>query len=380
MKKLLFRKFLKDNLKLFSAILLSVGSIVWIMQSVGFLDFVTEDGHGLKIYMAYALLNFPKIIHRILPFIFFISLFYQLIQYEKKNELLIYWVYGVKKIEIINTIIIYSFLLCLLQVFLGSYVSPKGQDEARSFIRNSNMDFFPSIIREGKFVDAINGLTLFIEKKNNLGIYENIFLKDDLGSGEKGEKSQIIYAKEAELINDKENRYFKLYNGQLIKTEGNQINFINFDSINFSLSKFGTKSTTYPKIQEVNILLLLNCLIHEFKNEIDKFSHPDLGCTSNSIKNIKQEFLKRVYMPFYIPLIALITCLLILRSKENKDYEFFKLFIFFLVFFIIVLSEISLRYSSVNIYGLFFYLIFPIILFFTIYIYLIMHFKYKINL
>ena len=378
MKKLLFRKFIKDNIKLFSAILFSIGSIVWIIQSVGFLDFVTEDGHGLKIYMAYTLLNFPKIIHRILPFIFFISLFYQLIQYEKKNELLIYWVYGVKKIEIINSVIVYSFLLCLFQVFLGSYVSPKGQNEARSFIRNSNMDFFPSIVREGKFVDAIDGLTVFIEKKNNFGIYENIFLKDDLGKSTKGTKSQIIYAKEAELINDKDNRYFKLYNGQLIKTEGNQSNFINFDTINFSLSKFGTRSTTYPKIQEINILLLLSCLIHEFKNEIDKFSHPDLGCSLNSIKNIKQEFLKRIYMPLYIPLIALITCLLILKSKENKDYEFFKLLIFFLVFFIIVISEIFLRYSSVNIYGLFFYLTFPIALFFTVYIYLLIHFRYKI--
>ena len=379
MKKLLFRKFIKDNIKLFSAILFSIGSIVWIIQSVGFLDFVTEDGHGLKIYMAYTLLNFPKIIHRILPFIFLISLFYQLIQYEKKNELLIYWVYGVKKIELINNIIIYSFLLCLFQVFLGSYVSPKGQNEARSFIRNSNMDFFPSIVREGKFVDAIDGLTVFIEKKNDFGIYENVFLKDDLGGGnKKGTKSQIIYAKQAELINDIENRYFKLYNGQLIKIEGDQINFINFDTINFSLSKFSTKSTTYPKIQEVNIQLLLSCLIHEFKNEIDKFSHPDLGCTLNSIKHIKQEFLKRVYMPVYIPLIALITCLLILRSKENKDYESFKLLIFFLVFFIIVLSEISLRYTSVSIYGLFFYLIFPFALFFTIYTYLLIHFRYKI--
>jgi len=83
-------------------------------------------------------------------------------------------------------------------------------------------------------------------------------------------------------------------------------------------------------------------------------------------------------MPLYIPLIALITCLLILRSKEDRDYEFFKLLIFFSVFFIIVVSEIFLRYSSVSIYGLFFYLIFPIALFFTIYTYLLIHFKYKI--
>jgi lipopolysaccharide export system permease protein len=378
MKKLLFQKFIKDNLKLFSVILLSIGSIVWIIQSVGFLEFVTEDGHGLKIYMAYTLLNFPKIIHRILPFIFFISLFYQLIQYEKRNELLIYWVYGIKKIEIINNIIIYSFLLCLLQVLLGSYLSPKSQDQARSFIRNSNMDFFPSLIREGKFVDAIHGLTIFVEKKNNLGIYENIYLKDDSENNGINTKSQVIYAKQAKLINNDQNRYFKLYKGQLIKINGKKINFINFDSINFSLSKFNTRTTTYPKIQEVNILVLLKCLTYDFKNKIKKFFHPKLGCTPSSVKNIKQEFLKRIYMPLYIPLIALITCLLILKSKENKDYQFFKLFLFFLVFFIIIVSEISLRYSTVNIYGMFFYLIFPVLLFFAIYIYLTIYFKSKI--
>ena len=77
MKKLLFQKFMLDNFKMFSIIVFSIGSIVWIIQSVNFLDFVTEDGHSFKIYFYYSLLNFPKIIQRILPFVFFISLFYQ---------------------------------------------------------------------------------------------------------------------------------------------------------------------------------------------------------------------------------------------------------------------------------------------------------------
>ena len=78
MKKLLFQKFLKDTLKFFIIICLSIGSIVWVIQAVGFLDFVTEDGHSLYVYFAYSLLNFPKLIHRILPFVFFISLYYQI--------------------------------------------------------------------------------------------------------------------------------------------------------------------------------------------------------------------------------------------------------------------------------------------------------------
>ena len=55
-------------------------------------DFVTQDGHGLKTYFSYIVLNFPKIIHRIIPFIF-LSL-YVLTDYEIRNELLIYWTFG----------------------------------------------------------------------------------------------------------------------------------------------------------------------------------------------------------------------------------------------------------------------------------------------
>ena len=84
MKKILIIKFIKDTLKLFVMITLTMGLIVWIIQAVNFLDFVTEDGHGLSVYFLYSIFNFPKIIHRILPFVFFISLFYQIIKYEKK--------------------------------------------------------------------------------------------------------------------------------------------------------------------------------------------------------------------------------------------------------------------------------------------------------
>ncbi len=378
MKKLLFRKFLKDNLKLFTAIILSIGSIVWVIQSVGFLDIVTEDGHSFKVYFFYSLLNFPKIIHRILPFVFFITLFYQITKYENNNELLVFWIHGVKKIQLINIIIIYSILLGLFQVILGGYISPIGQDKARSFIRSSNLDFFPSIIREGKFVDTVENLTIFIEKKNENGDFENIFLKDDTEGSVKN-KSQVIFAKRAKLINDENNRYFKLFDGKLIKTQNNKIDVFEFESIDFSLLKFATKSTTFPKVQEVNINILLKCLIYEAKNKLNKFKYTNiLGCNSNAVKNIKQEVFKRLYMPIYIPLIALMTCLLILKSKENKTYRSLKFLIFFIIFFIIIISETSLRYSTVNNFGFLFFVFFPLLVFFSIYVNLIINFRNKI--
>ena len=138
MKKLLFQKFLKDTLKFFVIMCFSISLIVWVIQAVGYLDIVIEDGHSFYIYFSYVVLNFPKIIHRILPFVFFISLFYQISQYEIKNELLVFWTNGINKIQFIYVIIFYSIFITLFQILLGSFISPIGQNEARSFIRKSN--------------------------------------------------------------------------------------------------------------------------------------------------------------------------------------------------------------------------------------------------
>jgi len=272
----------------------------------------------------------------------------------------------------------YSVLLALAQIVLGGFIAPKSQDTARSFIRNSNLDFFASIISPGKFVDTVENLTIFIEKKNKLDLYENIYLKDDLKDNEEGVKSQIIFAKRAKLINEKDKRYFKLVDGKLIKLKDREIETIEFESINFDLSKFVTKTTTFPKLQEVNAKILIKCIINEYKGELYKFKdYKYISCNQNAVVEIKQEILKRFYSPIYIPVIALITCLLILRSKEDKKYEFFKFLLFSTIFFVIIISEVSLRYSSNNTMGMLFFTLFPILVFFSAYCILIKNTNHK---
>lgn len=372
MKKILFQKFIKDTLKLFITIAFVLGLIVWVIQAVNFLDFVTEDGHSLYVYFSYSALNFPKIIHRILPFVFFISLFYQILKYESKNELLIFWTNGVKKIQFINVVIFYSLLVTIFQIFLGSFISPYSQNEARTFIRTSNVDFFPALIKEGKFIDTVSGLTIFIESKDEFGDYNNIFLKDLLTkkSDEQTEESfQIIYAKKGRLIISNNNRFFELYEGEMINKERKKITNFTFDKINFNLSKYTSKSTTYPKIQEVPSRDIIECLYLNYRNKISDFDNTKfLQCKIESMNAIKQEFLKRFYKPLYLPLLSLISCLLILKSKENDDFDKFKIFLFIIIFFIIVISELSLRFSTSGQIGLYFFLILPLLTFITIYL------------
>ena len=91
MEKLLFRKLIIDISLRALIIAFSIGLIVWIIQAVNYLDFVSEDGHSFKVYLYYTFLSFPKIFSRLLLFIFFISVFYTILRYEEKNELIILW-------------------------------------------------------------------------------------------------------------------------------------------------------------------------------------------------------------------------------------------------------------------------------------------------
>ena len=367
MKKTLIIKFIKDTFKLFVMISLTLGLIVWVIQAVNFLDFVTEDGHGFKVYFFYSIFNFPKIIHRILPFVFFISLFYQIIKYEKNNELLILWTNGIKKIQFINVVILYSLLILVFQIFLGSYISPNSQNESRSYIRSSNIDFFPSLIREGKFIDTLAGVTIFIGFKDELGNYKNIYLKDtSIDNGPVG-SYQIIYAKSGYLTKENSEKVFVFNNGEIINKENNKITNFTFDKINYNLEKYQSKSSGYQKLQEAPIKDLYMCIYLNSKDEINKFRAEYLQCKQETMNDIQQEFLKRTYKPIYLPLIALMCGLIIIRSKENNNYNKFNFFLFLLIFFILIMSEISLRFSSGSQVGLLFFTLFPLLLFSALY-------------
>jgi lipopolysaccharide export system permease protein len=88
-----------------------------------------------------------------------------------------------------------------------------------------------------------------------------------------------------------------------------------------------------------------------------------------------QETFKRIILPFYLPVLTLIASLIIIKSKD--DYEFFKYKLVLFVFGVmtIIISEISMRYSSSNILENIYLVSLPILLFFFIYIY----FKIKLR-
>ena len=128
MKNILFKKIISDCIQFFLITLFSASIIIWVFQAVNYLDIMIEDGRDYVVYLKFSLLNFPKIVSKILPFILFFSIFYVTIKYELNNELIIFWNFGVHKMQIINFIFLVSIFLMFLQIFLASFIVPVTQD------------------------------------------------------------------------------------------------------------------------------------------------------------------------------------------------------------------------------------------------------------
>ena len=357
MKKLIFKKLYLDTSYFFLSSLLIMGLIVWVLQAVNYFDYVTEDGHGLRVYFSYTILNFPKIINRILPFIFFLSLFYIIINYELRNELNIFWINGISKIEFLNKLIIFSVYLMIIQIILGGFLSPMSQFKAREYLKNSNIDFFTSLIKEGKFINITKSITIFSDKKNKDGSFNDIFLEDT-----RNDNPRMIYAKKGLLVNDGLKKKFKLTNGKIVNYKGSDINVFEFDQIDFGLNDLDTKTITSPKIQEIDTITLLGCISDGVIKKIVK----TYECLLH--QEIKRELFKRIYKPVFIPIIALIAGFLIISAKNKINYRKYNFTIFIISILLLIFSEASVRYISSSTLITILCLVMPIIIFFVSYL------------
>ena len=365
MKKIIFRKLLLDYMSFFLIALFSSGIVIWVFQAVNFLDIMIEDGRSYSVYISYSLLNFPKIINKLFPFILFFSLFYVTIKYENNNELIIFWNFGINKIQLVNLILKFSILLMIIQMIFSSLIVPKSQDLSRSFLRSSTINFYENFIKPKRFNDTIKGVTIYSGKKDENGNLFNIYIKKEIENKE----FQITYAKKGIFKKINNLPILVLHEGQTIKSKNGNITNFSFERSDFPLSKLETNTTTYKKTQEISSQDLVRCflLIGIKKNE--NLDNNIENCLSSNLNNILKELYKRFFIPLYIPLLMMLPLILLITSKENLNYSRVRLITFCIGLLVIVFSETSIRLISNTIHKNYSIITMPIIILVLLYLF-----------
>jgi len=377
MKKLLYRKLLKDYLNFFLIALISSSLIIWVFQAVNFLDIMVEDGREYNVYINYSLLNFPKIISRLLPFVLFFSIYYVLSRYELNNELIIFWNFGEDKIKFVNFIIYLSLFVLLIQISLTSYIVPKSQDKARSFLRNSNINFLGSFVKPKRFNDTIDGVTIYSENRDTDGYLYNLYIKKDIKQG-----FEITYAKRGIFTQSSSIPILVLYDGETIRTKENKVTNFKFSKSDFLLKDLKANTTTQQKNQEMKTKDVFLCVANLYKIQINIFktnSKQNINCASGNEINMLKEIYKRLIVPLYVPFLMLVPYIMILSSKEKINYSRLKFLTFLIGVFVIILSEGIIRFISKELSDNIIIFVFPLILLFLIYLILNYKLKFKIK-
>jgi lipopolysaccharide export system permease protein len=380
----IYKHFFLELSKYFFFVLFTFSAIVWAVQAVNFLDLIVEDGHAVSLYLNYSLLNIPKILTKFIPLSFLLALVLTILKFDSENELIILWTSGLNKIKITNFFLKIALIVTLIQLLLATFINPNVLNYSRSLIKASDLDLISSAIKTNEFNDTVEGLTMYVEEKDEQGIMKNVFIRDDshrLSTIENREKTVglTIFAKKGWLNGEGKNSLI-LENGTIhSENKSKEIQVIKFKKTRLFLDNLKTKSITYPKVQETPSKILLNCFFKKTTHSLLKERKDlKLKChTEEERVEILAEINRRFGMPLYIPLLSLLSSFLLVSREESKAKNWYKYFYFGLAFTILMTAEILVRYSGKSLtHGLFYYLL-PLLCIPVVYIELIRRFYYE---
>jgi len=354
----IYQNYSLEILKTFLMILMGLTLIALTVRAVNFLDLIVENGYLISTYFHYSILNLFGIIPKFIPLSFLVALTLFIVKHTQDSELVILWTSGVKKIKVINLFFVLSIFVLVFYLILSTFITPLALNKSRTLLSNNNFNSFLPTVKSQQFTDSFEGLTFIVERKMGNEI-ENIFLNDkgnnlsNLTPDISQPGTTTIVAKNGVI---KDLKMF-LFNGQIISTsKQNETKIIKFEQLNIDLSIFNTTAIKKPKIQETSTLNLFSCFT---LNNLNKKI-----CSDQFKKEAIPNLNRRIVLPFYIPVLALISALILLKSN---NFFLGKTSVFIYGFLILVISELSIRYTGLSNLVLFVFLIAPFLIISSLY-------------
>ena len=363
----IYLNFLLEIFKTFLVILFGLSIIALTVRAVNFLDLIVDSGYPVSTYFQYSVLNLFGIAPKFIPLSFLIAITIFILKHIQDSEFIILWTSGVKKMKLVNLMLFSSIITLIFYLIFTTYVTPNALNKSRKLLSYENLNSFLPTVKSQQFSDSFKGFTFIVEKKINNEI-KNIFLHDK-GNNLKNLSSNISKISDTTILAENgivDQKKLFLFNGQILTSKKNnsENEIIKFEQLNIDLGDLTTTTIKQPKIQETSTVKLLECLFSQSIN--------DKNCNINFKKEIISNLNRRIIIPFYIPVISLICCMLLIKSKNRLIG---KISVFLYSFILLIFTELAVRYTGINSAILIAFISAPIILTSLIYFYLTLKFS-----
>lgn len=298
---------IKQLLVGFLLVTFSLMSILWLTQSLRFIELITNKGLSISVFIKLTSLLMPRLFSIISPIALFIGTLFVYNKMLSDRELVVVKAAGIGPIEMAKPVFFVGIMISLLGLYVNNFAIPNAEKSFSELEWEVKNNVSHLMFREGEFSNLQHNLTIFVGSHEKDGSVSNILINDERKSGLKStisaEKGRIVYSDEGPRV--------ILVNGvrQEVNEKKKQFMSIAFDRYSVDIGNMGPSKRKNAKAREKNLHELLGALNDDELSPLDKNRYFVEGN-------------KRLISPFFNIVFALMACTGFIVGNFNRRGQF----------------------------------------------------------
>ncbi len=189
------RYILRQTITAFLLFSFILAGVIWLTQAVRLIDTVLSSGQSLWRLIEFSMLVLPRVLSMVVPLAGFAAVIYTINKLYSEAELVVMMMSGQSPFSIARPVLWFGLLMCFTTLLITNFLAPMGQlrlENSRNEIRS---ELANALIREGRFLHPVDGLTVFIRDASDTGQMAGLFLHD-----ERDPEQPVTYTAERALL------------------------------------------------------------------------------------------------------------------------------------------------------------------------------------
>ncbi len=241
---------------MFLAVLGAAVGIVWTVQVLQRVDFLTTSGQTFQTIVQFSSLLIPSAIPLVMPFALIIAITQTLSTMNQDSELVVINASGAPRSAVMRPILILASVISVVSFLVANYVDPYARMNMREMIATASADLMNAVIQEGSFRKLSDNLYIQVAERRSDGSIGGLFIADSRDPT----LDLIYYAADGAIASTPSGDMLLMQNGEVQRRDVSDgtVSIIKFDSYAFDLSQFasaGDSFVIYAKDRPLSYLL-----------------------------------------------------------------------------------------------------------------------------
>jgi len=230
----------------------SLTSVIWLMQSVKFIDMIVNRGLTAGTFLYLTMLLLPNFLSVILPIALFTVVVFTYSKLTADHELVVMRAAGCSQFDLAKPAIIMALGVMIVGYALNIYLLPQSYKMFKQLHWEIRFNYSHILLQEGTFNDIAKGITVYVRNRNNDGELLGVFVHDERNQ----DKPVTLMAGRGAIIKgDKGSRVLMLDgNRQEVNKETNKFSILYFDKYIVDLENTSSADREHsPEARELSI-------------------------------------------------------------------------------------------------------------------------------